>query len=245
MSAQLENGHTRIANEIIEALCKLKISNYESRFLWALFRKTYGFQKKEDNISLSQFSELTEIESQHIGRTKTKLISKKIIYQNGKKIGFNKTIPEWVVPKQVVPEWVSGSTQTGSKTVPKQVHTKERKKLIQKKEKDLVSADSFFSSFKDESDKRVISKAKKYDLREKDVVYFAEQAEQWCMGSELENNTWIWWESFFNRWILRGIKQHKERLPKSERDEKQNKKTRLTRAERETLEILETATIRG
>lgn len=132
MSAQLENGHTRIANEIIEAMCKLKISNYESRFLWALFRKTYGFHKKEDKIALSQFSELTNIESHNIARTKTLLLGKKIIYEANKKIGFNKVVSDWIVSNEIVSKQIAGSIQRDTKTVSEQIHTKERKKLIQK-----------------------------------------------------------------------------------------------------------------
>ena len=137
---QLENGYTRIANEIVETMCKLKISNYESRFLWCLFRKTYGFGKKQDYIALSQFAKLSGIESQHIARTKTRLVSKNIITVSGGKIGFQKDVSKWVVPNevvpiQVVPKQVRSSTQTGSQLVPIQVDTKETltKETIQKK----------------------------------------------------------------------------------------------------------------
>ncbi len=135
MSAQLENGHTRIANEILESLCKLKISNYESRFLYALFRKTYGFQKKEDFISLSQFSKLTGIEPQHIARAKKQLLEKRMIVLNKNKIGINTELPQWVVPEQVVPNKVTSSTSRGNQVVPHEVDTKETltKETIQKK----------------------------------------------------------------------------------------------------------------
>jgi len=53
---QPENGHTDIANEIIEALWKINLSSYEWRVLLYLLRKTYGWHKKTDQISLSQFS---------------------------------------------------------------------------------------------------------------------------------------------------------------------------------------------
>jgi len=134
MKAQLENGHTRIANDMEELLAKLKISNYESRFLWALFRKTYGFQKKEDRIALSQFSKMTNISSQHIARTKKKLLDKNIIFQHNGKIGIQTELSKWVLPNEVLPKQVRGTTQTGSKTLPKQVDTKEKKETIQKKE---------------------------------------------------------------------------------------------------------------
>lgn len=133
MSAQLEDGYTRIANEIAEAMAKLKISNYESRFLWCLFRKTYGYHKKEDFVSLTQFEKMTGIASRHIARAKSSLLARNIIYLKGKKIGFVKDVPSWVLPNQGVPNKGLGSPSLGNKTFPIQGDTKEKKENIQKK----------------------------------------------------------------------------------------------------------------
>ena len=46
-SPQLEDGYTRIANELIEALMRTNLSAYQSRVLWAIWRKTYGFNKRK------------------------------------------------------------------------------------------------------------------------------------------------------------------------------------------------------
>ena len=58
---QREEGHVDIANEIVEFLAKTYLSSYESQVLWAIFRKTYGWQKKEDWITGSQLVEMTGI----------------------------------------------------------------------------------------------------------------------------------------------------------------------------------------
>jgi phage replication O-like protein O len=63
---QLENGYTRIANEILEALCKVKLSGRELRAVLALIRLTYGWGHKEDQIAYSQFAALTGIARNHI-----------------------------------------------------------------------------------------------------------------------------------------------------------------------------------
>ena len=175
MTADIENGYTRIANEIADAMCQLKCSNYESRFLWALFRKTYGFHKKEDFISLTQFSVLTGIPSQHIARTKTKLIEKGIIYSKGKKIGFNKELHNWVVPIQVVPnevvpKQVTASTYSGSQPVPKQVLTKETltKETIQKKEGELEQYLKTFNEVYGTKYKSVVALKKNFELWRKE-----------------------------------------------------------------------------
>lgn len=80
---QLENGYTRIANEIIEALAKLKLTPYEWRVLMVILRKTFGYGKPEDAISLSQFKNVTNIQTQHIHRTLISLINKGVIRCNG------------------------------------------------------------------------------------------------------------------------------------------------------------------
>ena len=76
---QKENGFTPIASELVEALAKVNLSAYESRVLWALLRKTYGWHKKADRISRSQFAEITKLDPRHISRTLSNLVSRKII----------------------------------------------------------------------------------------------------------------------------------------------------------------------
>ena len=48
---QIENGYTRIANEILDTLCMFSIPGECMQVLNCILRKTYGYQKKEDRIS--------------------------------------------------------------------------------------------------------------------------------------------------------------------------------------------------
>jgi phage replication O-like protein O len=96
---QLENGHIRIANEIVEeALCKTNLSAYESRILWFILRKTYGWNKKSDRISYTQFEE-TGITRRHIARTLCQLKNRNIITVSGNgqrlKYSFQKDYTKW------------------------------------------------------------------------------------------------------------------------------------------------------
>jgi len=157
---QREDGHVDIANEIIEALAKIYLSSYETQTLFAIFRKTYGWHKKEDWITGSQLSEMTGISESHISRTIKKLIQRNLIIKNGKKISFQKDYEKWKklpiqasikkLPKQDIklPEQASEVTQMGKKKLPKQVYTKETKRnytkeTIQKK------GDIFLKAWKD------------------------------------------------------------------------------------------------
>lgn len=141
---QKEDGHVDIANEIVETLAKTYLSSYESQVLWAIFRKTYGWHKKEDWITNTQISEMTEIAESHISRTIKKLIQRKIIIRVDKKLAFQKDYDQWEkLPKQVtseklpiqdkkLPKQVIKVTQIGIKKLPKQVDTKEKKETYTK-----------------------------------------------------------------------------------------------------------------
>lgn len=99
---QKEDGHVDIANEIIEALAKIHLSGYESQVLWAIFRKTYGWHKKEDWISNTQISNMTGIAEAHVSRTIKILTQKNLIIKKSKKIGFQKDYDLWKkLPKGV------------------------------------------------------------------------------------------------------------------------------------------------
>lgn len=55
---QVENGnYTRIVNPLIEELIKIPFKGCELAVAIFIIRKTYGFQKTQDEISLSQFQE--------------------------------------------------------------------------------------------------------------------------------------------------------------------------------------------
>ncbi|KKN48220.1 hypothetical protein LCGC14_0654820 [marine sediment metagenome] len=115
---QLENGFARVANEILEAIARTSLSDYESRFIHFLWRKTYGWQnehgesKKFDSISHSQWAAGTSITRRHVTRvldrlTKRNIILKIVHFNNGRKLilwGFQKRYSEWLTPLFELPE---------------------------------------------------------------------------------------------------------------------------------------------
>jgi len=151
-SPQVENGYIEIAHEIAVALMRTNLSAYQSRIIWALWRKTWGWHKKEDWISNSQFVDMTGISKGHVARTIKELTMRNIVTNSGKKIAFNKDYTRWCeLPKGVrVYQAVTNSgsivtplgnevTHSDNKVTPSGVHkinsTKEtlQKKLSQKK----------------------------------------------------------------------------------------------------------------
>jgi len=92
---QLENGHTRIANELLEQLMKRHLSPNQWRVLLCIIRKTYGFQKKVDYIANFQIVEATGLRKAMVSRCMKELHQAGLITRQGKYIGFQKNWEEW------------------------------------------------------------------------------------------------------------------------------------------------------
>lgn len=82
-SPQKENGYTPIANELIEALAKIRISGQAIQLLWTIFRKTYGWNKKSDQIALIQFQRATNLSKVAICKNLNYLLKMNIITKKG------------------------------------------------------------------------------------------------------------------------------------------------------------------
>ncbi len=132
-SPQKEDGYTAIANEIMDALCHIRIPGEERQVLDAILRKTYGWNKCEDAISLSQFVEITGLKKPHIIQSIKGLLLKKVISvtekgnEPAKVYKFNKNYDEWIpLPKKVtLPKKVISVTEKGNLALPKTVPTKD------------------------------------------------------------------------------------------------------------------------
>ena len=139
-SPQIEDGYTRIANELLEALARIRIAGEARQVLDVIFRKTYGYRKKEDAISLSQFMLATNLKKVTVCKAIQKLILLNLITQKGNDIAktysINKDFATWKpLPKKVtLPKKVMNITQKGNNHYPKRV-------LQKKKEKRNVPAD--------------------------------------------------------------------------------------------------------
>ena len=83
-SPQLENGHIKIANELWDALMHYRLAGEQMQVLMVIFRQTYGWNKKDDAISLSQFVEKTGIKKPAVVRALRKLQEKRLIIVNKK-----------------------------------------------------------------------------------------------------------------------------------------------------------------
>lgn len=134
---QKENGHTSLANELIEHLARHRFSGQEYQILWVVWRKTWGWQKKEDAIPLSQFSKLCNMGRNQVVRSIKLLVSKRVLTSTKSETGyitkyrFNKDYETWSPSHKK--ETSSLKTETtpvskmGTKLVSKKRHSKEKK----------------------------------------------------------------------------------------------------------------------
>lgn len=154
---QAEDGHVDISNELVEALAKIYLNPSESRVLWAILRKTYGWHKKYDRISYTQFENLTGMNRRHIYDALKSLIQRKIVTRRGNnyqlEYGIQKNYECWQKlpvgatnrlknlpssPVEATKEIVTRRGNTplpveATKSLPIEANTKEKKETIQKK----------------------------------------------------------------------------------------------------------------
>ena len=102
-SPQKENGYTPIANEILEHIIKEKLNGTQFRILIAVWRNTYGFNRKSHEISDVFLSKAISVPRQQIAREIKPLIERNIIlvlknakYNASKTIAFNKDYGTWI-----------------------------------------------------------------------------------------------------------------------------------------------------
>jgi phage replication O-like protein O len=99
---QLEKGYTKIANEILERMALTKLSPTQFRLILVIWRYTYGFNRKDHEMSLSFLAEATGIHKQRVKQELDKLIESNIIivieegtYSKSRKLSFNKDYDTW------------------------------------------------------------------------------------------------------------------------------------------------------
>ena len=156
-SPQKENGYTSIANELLEHIISSGLNGTELAIVLVILMKTYGFNKKQDQISISQFLTYIQVSKQSICSALEKLRSVKIItlLKKGNSVGssnlwtINKDYDAWelvkktrLVKKSELVKFSNTTSQVFYKQLVKKTrHTKDiiTKDIIQKTLSDKVA----------------------------------------------------------------------------------------------------------
>ena len=123
---QIENGYTRLANELMDAIIAFDFSKRQYKILLSVIRKTYGYGKKTDDISTRQVAEMTGIDQGHCVRTINELCEMKVMLkqhgQYGQVLEINKHFDKWTrCQNSITPQ---GDAKTASEVMPKQHRTR-------------------------------------------------------------------------------------------------------------------------
>lgn len=101
---QLEDGYTRIANELMESILGFGFSQRQYSVVFAVIRKTYGYGKKQDDMSAAQIGQLCNMERNHVTEVIGQLAELKVLTRAtgtyGLVLGINKNYSQWLKPAQ-------------------------------------------------------------------------------------------------------------------------------------------------
>lgn len=122
---KLKNGFTRIANELLEKMIQQNLNGTQFRIVMAIWRYTYGFQKKEKALSISYISKSIDANRNQVDRELTSLINREIVKivgldeRNVRILQVNKNYKEWLDKEPSKEEIkVSANKETAAKKLP-------------------------------------------------------------------------------------------------------------------------------
>jgi phage replication O-like protein O len=84
---QLEDGYTRIANELLDEILRYPLTKRQLSVLLAVIRKTYGYNKKADDISSRQLARMTGIDQADCARTVRELTRLGVLLKDSGRYG--------------------------------------------------------------------------------------------------------------------------------------------------------------
>lgn len=204
---QVEDGYTRIANELFDAILGARLSSHELNVMMAVIRKTYGYNKKQDDISASQIGALCGIERTHVTAALKKLEAKQMIHKRigtfGCVIGIQKDYSQWLLEKKKGrTESVLGQNPSKSRTElvlvdrTESVHTKDNlPKDNQKTTRNAIALRTYLDQCKEKSVK---------PIPEDDAVFT--YAKEVGIPEEFLRLQWL---EFRDRFQLPGAKRYK------------------------------------
>ena len=117
-SLGLENGYTRIPNDLLENIYRMDFNSSQIKVLLCLVRNTYGYNRIDCNFSNSYVANGTGISKRRIGEVIKSLedgneiiVTKKGTFSSPKKAKINTNYKEWQL---VSPKWSNSEIEKSS-----------------------------------------------------------------------------------------------------------------------------------
>ncbi len=150
---QKENGYTPISNELLDAIYGHKFTAPQMAIIFFILRKTYGYNKKEDGISISQFEQNIPYSRSSIIRNLValQLVVVVLLVKKGNSktssnvYRINKNYNQWqlVATELLVSNKVPTSSAQGLQLVARPGHTKDNTKENKREEQKFLSKIKF------------------------------------------------------------------------------------------------------
>lgn len=142
-SPQKEKGHTELSNELLEAIIRFPFESSDYKIMLHTIRKTYGYQKKEDCISIGQYQKATGLARRTVIDCLNRLVRYNALVKRTdtyiSRYGVQKDYDKWVVRQTAL---VQSSAKTSAVEQPKLVRqtapTIEIKKTKERDIKNLI-----------------------------------------------------------------------------------------------------------
>ncbi|EMX8947861.1 replication protein, partial [Salmonella enterica] len=181
--ADLDDGYTRLANELLDAVMCSGLPETELCILMAVWRKTYGYNKKMDWISNEQLEEMIQKHHTHCSTAKNSLIRKKVLIQEGRRVGMNIHISEWQTKN-------NGFCKTLAKPAKKtlaEVANAPKQKLLTTKDK--LTKDNIKRSTSENSDESSDKPGKKPHVLKPEAAI--QRGNKWGTAEDLTAAEWM------------------------------------------------------
>lgn len=135
-SPQTENGYTRVANELLEAIMRAPLTAREFRVILAVARETFGWARKAASMRTSRVATLTGMQPTKVARAIRALKARNVLANGTDGLGLQKDYAAWRLAagskSDLSPSRTLNRVQVGpsggSKSDPTQRKGKERNK---------------------------------------------------------------------------------------------------------------------
>ena len=115
----MENGYTRVANELMEAVMRFQFNKRELKIILYIIRNSYGYHRKYLINGANKHGKIAQaigLGRPHVTKTLNELIAKNVVTTQAGKLQLNKNYKQWTQKTKKVPK----RYLEGTKTVPKE-----------------------------------------------------------------------------------------------------------------------------
>jgi len=182
---QLEDGYIKIANELVEAFCRYFPGRSEGQVLMSIIRKTLGWNKDQDEISIGQLMKATGLARRTVIYALQNLEAKRMIVIHRNRVGREKNTTNRVSVQKNYDLWiVQGKSRQYANTLKQQKkrYRKTKQEMVQGLEGSARNRNNvvqgtdvdcnFLAPTKDNTTKDNITKDNNYIMEARDVLTY-------------------------------------------------------------------------